>query len=115
MNTDHIRTFLEVATTGNFNRAADNLNVQKARAELAALHQLAGLSGLLLPGDRPADLEADEEQRKRRHERADRQQRHGDHERGAPRRSRGGRFGGCSWFGHRATARSYHIALPCKV
>ena len=30
MNIEHIRTFLEIAATGNFNRAADNLNVTQS-------------------------------------------------------------------------------------
>ncbi len=30
MNIEHIRTFLEIASTGNFNRAADNLNITQS-------------------------------------------------------------------------------------
>ena len=44
MNLDHIWTFLEVAQTGNFNRAAENLNVTQstASARIKALEERVG-------------------------------------------------------------------------
>ena len=44
MNLDHIRTFLEVAKTGNFNRAAENLNITQstASARIKALEDRVG-------------------------------------------------------------------------
>ena len=46
MNLEHIRTFLEVAATGNFNRAADNLNVTQSTvsARIKALEDELGLA-----------------------------------------------------------------------
>ncbi|MEX3009607.1 LysR family transcriptional regulator [Hoeflea sp. TYP-13] len=44
MNLDHIWTFLEVAKTGNFNRAAENLNITQstASARIKSLEERAG-------------------------------------------------------------------------
>ena len=44
MNLDHIWTFLEVAQTGNFNRAAENLNITQstASARIKALEDRVG-------------------------------------------------------------------------
>ena len=44
MNLDHIWTFLEVAQTGNFNRAAENLNITQstASARIKALEERVG-------------------------------------------------------------------------
>ena len=44
MNTDQIKTFLEVAATGNFNRAAENLNVTQSTvsARIRALEERLG-------------------------------------------------------------------------
>lgn len=44
MNLQHIWTFLEVANTGNFNRAADNLNITQSTvsARIKALEELIG-------------------------------------------------------------------------
>ena len=41
MNIEHIRTFLEIATTGNFNVAADHLNVTQSTvsARIKALEE----------------------------------------------------------------------------
>ena len=44
MNLDHIRTFLEIAAVGNFNRAAENLNITQstASARLKTLEESLG-------------------------------------------------------------------------
>ena len=46
MNLDHIRTFLEIAAVGNFNRAAENLNITQstASARIKSLEERLGHS-----------------------------------------------------------------------
>lgn len=46
MNLEHIRTFLEIAAVGNFNRAAENLNITQstASARIKTLEEVLGRS-----------------------------------------------------------------------